>query len=97
MLRLFFVCAVAVSLAGCESESDFWQPVVDNAWPFADSQPAKPVAATYDDAHCAAVARERTADAKVNGYDDDLSEIVYSGTYADCAAWDKKHPDPQGN
>ena len=97
MLRFAFLCAVALSLCGCESDADFWQPVTDTGWLFGDAQPAVPVAAAYDDAHCQAIAHERAADAKANGYDDELREIVYSGTYAECAAWDKQHHEPQGN
>jgi hypothetical protein len=97
MLRFAFICAAALCLAGCESDADFWQPVTDNAWLFGDPQPVEPVAATYDDAHCQAVAHARAADAKANGYDDELREIVYSGTYAECTAWDKQHTPTQTN
>jgi hypothetical protein len=93
MLRFVFIGALALSLAGCESDADFWQPV-DNAWPFGDSQPAPPA---YDNAHCQAIAYERAADAKANGYDDESREIVYSGTYAECVAWDKQHPEAREN
>jgi hypothetical protein len=92
MLRFLFIGAAALCLAGCESDTDFWQPVIDST--FGDSQPA---AATYDDTHCEALAHARAADAKANGYDDDMREQIYSGTYAECAAWDKQHPQPQGD
>jgi hypothetical protein len=94
MFRFAFVCAVALSLAGCESDTDFWEPVVDTAFgPSQPPVPAEPVAdATIsNDARCHAVAYARAADAKANGYDDDLQETVYSGTYAECAAWDSRH------
>jgi len=98
MLRFVFICAVALSLGGCESTADIWQPVADGTWLFGEAQPmAVPAVATYDDAHCQAIAQERAADAKANGYDEELREIVYSGTYAECAAWDKQHHEPQGN
>jgi hypothetical protein len=94
MLRFAFVCAVALSLAGCESDTDFWEPVVDTAFgPSQPPVPAEPVAAA---SHCQAVAYARAADARANGYDDDLQETVYSGTYAECAAWDERHHEPQG-
>jgi hypothetical protein len=95
MLRFLFIGAAALCLAGCESDTDFWQPVIDSA--FGDSQPVAPAAATADDAHCEALAHARTADAKANGFDDEMREQIYSGTYAECAAWDQRHPQPQGN
>jgi hypothetical protein len=95
MLRFAFICAVALSLAGCESDADFWQPVVDTA--FGPSQPVAPTVVTADVAHCQAVAYARAADAGANGYDDDLRETVYSGTYAECTAWDNRHREPRGN
>ena len=89
MLRILFVSAVALCLAGCESDTDFLQPVVDTA--FGDSQPPPaPVAATAEDARCKAVAYERAADAKANGYDDDLREVIYSSTYDECTEWDRR-------
>jgi hypothetical protein len=96
MLRFLFISVFALCLAGCESGADFWQPV-DDAWPFSDSQAAVPAVATADNAHCAALAYERAADAKANGYDDELREAVYSGTYAECAAWDRQHAPSQPN
>ena len=42
MLRFVFICAAALSLGGCESDADFWQPVTDTAWLFGDAQPAVP-------------------------------------------------------
>jgi hypothetical protein len=92
MLRWLFIGMIALGLSGCESDADFWpQNVVDNAWPFADS--ATVAAAPQDaDKHCAAVAYARAADAKANGFDDDMRDEVYNGTYANCAAWDKVHP-----
>ena len=98
MLRIAIVCAVALSLAGCESDVDFWQPVTDGTWLSGDAQPAaEPAAQTTDDAHCQAVAYARAADARANGYDDDLRDTVYSGTYAECTAWDKQHGQSQPN
>ncbi len=95
MLRFAFICAVALSLAGCESDADFWQPVTDT---FSDAQPAaEPAAQTYDNAHCQAIAYARAADARANGYDDELRDIVYSGTYDECTTWDKQHGQSQPN
>jgi len=90
MLRFVFLGAVVLCLAGCESDADFWPA-------FGDSQPAASATPAYDDAHCQAIAYERAADAKANGYDDELREIVYSGTYAECVAWDKQHPEAPAN
>lgn len=97
MLRFVLIGAAALCLAGCESNADLWQPVVDGAWPFSNAQTAVPAVATADNAHCTALAQERVADAKENGYDAELRKQIYSGTYAECAAWDKQHPQPRGN
>jgi len=95
MLRFLFIGAVALCLSGCESAGDFLQPVVDGAWPFSDSQ-AVPADATADDAHCTALAHAREADARENGFDDDdMLEQIRDATYADCAEWDKEHPQPR--
>jgi len=96
MLRFLFLGAAALCLAGCGSSTDFLQPF-DDAWPFSDQQAAVPAVATADNAHCTALAREREADAKENGFDDDMRAQIYSGTYAECAAWDKQHPPPRGD
>jgi hypothetical protein len=95
MLRFAFICAVALSLAGCESDADFWEPVVDTA--FGPSEPVAPTEVTAADVpHCQAVAYARAADASANGYDDDR-ETIYSGTYAECVAWDRQHSQTRPN
>ena len=48
------------------------------------------VATPYDE-HCKAVARQRAADARANGYSFDMADTVYDGTYKDCVAWDSQH------
>lgn len=100
MSRWIFLLVAALPLAGCESDGDMWgapyQYVVDNAWPFSDSQAAASQQQA-EDPHCRKVAYARAADARANGFDDDLREKVYSGTYADCVAWDSAHPQTQAN
>ena len=36
MLRFVFICAVALSLCGCESDADFWNLVIPNRAPRKD-------------------------------------------------------------
>jgi hypothetical protein len=43
------------------------------------------------DAHCKAVARQRAADARANGYSFNMADVVYDGTYKDCVVWDTLH------
>jgi hypothetical protein len=42
-------------------------------------------------AHCKAVAHQRAADARANGYTFDMADVIYDGTYKDCLAWDTRH------
>jgi hypothetical protein len=42
--------------------------------------------------HCRTLAKQRKHDAKANGYDDDLADQVYAGTYKTCMDWDAAHP-----
>jgi hypothetical protein len=44
------------------------------------------------EAHCRTLAKQRKHDAKANGYDDDLADQVYAGTYKNCMDWDAAHP-----
>jgi hypothetical protein len=43
------------------------------------------------DVHCKAVAHQRAADARANGYTFDMADVIYAGTYKDCVAWDSQH------
>ena len=43
------------------------------------------------DAHCKAVAHQRSADARANGYSFNMADVVYNGAYKDCVAWDTQH------
>ena len=100
MLRRLVVLAAFLMLGGCETDEDFWQPyhdvvgsaqdVVGTAWPFGQAVASAPT--RYDDARCASVAEQRSADADANGYDDETQDVVYSGTYADCVEWSRQHP-----
>jgi hypothetical protein len=41
--------------------------------------------------HCQAVARQRAADARANGYSFEMEDLIYDGTYKDCVQWDSRH------
>jgi hypothetical protein len=56
----------------------------------AAAAPATASAAT--DAHCKAVAGQRKKDADVNGYDDDMQQHIFDGTYKSCLDWAAQHP-----
>ena len=43
-------------------------------------------------AHCLAVAKQRTDDAAANGLDGDTQKIVHDGTYRNCMNWETAHP-----
>jgi hypothetical protein len=51
--------------------------------------PAPPVPLV--NTHCQAVARQRAADARANGYSFEMEDAVYDGTYKDCVEWDSRH------
>lgn len=40
---------------------------------------------------CAAVAQQRTEDAGLNGYTDEMQKAVYRQSLKDCLDWDAKH------
>jgi len=86
MLRWFVLLVAVLPLAACDSG---W---VEDALPFSDSQAA---AVPHKDEHCTKVAYARAADAKANGYEEDMRDEIYARTYADCEAWDRAHPAPQ--
>jgi hypothetical protein len=72
------------------------RPVLAAA-PVAAPRPVLPVAemaaagpGPYD-AHCKAVAHQRAADARANGYSFSMADVVYDGTYKDCVVWDTLH------
>jgi hypothetical protein len=94
-LRIFVVVAALLLLAGCEANGSGWRSDYHStndeqtsaAPSAATTRPSMPV-----DAHCVAVARQRAMDARENGYDVDMEDTIYQGTYKDCAAWDARHP-----
>ncbi len=49
-----------------------------------------PVSAASE-AHCKSVADQRERDAEANGYDSDLQQQVYAGTYKTCMDWEGTH------
>jgi hypothetical protein len=94
MARLIAAFTALLLLAGCESDEDFWAPartVVDTGWPFGASDTTTTAAATPVNERCPGVAYQRKADAKANGFDDDMQDEVYNRTYAECAGWDRDH------
>jgi len=95
MARLIVALVAVLLLTGCESDDDYWgatQSAVEGAWPFSESNTTTTTAATAPvNERCAAVAYARRADAKANGFDDDMLVEVYQRTYAECAAWDRGH------
>ena len=96
MLRFVFICAAALCLAGCESDEDFWQPYNDAVGGlFGDATPATAAATAPqpEDDHCRQVAYARAADAKANGFDDDMRDEIYAGTYQNCVTWARAHLD----
>jgi len=54
---------------------------------------AAPAAAysEQDAAHCQAVAKQRSQDASVNGYDKDMQKQIFNGTYQTCMTWVAQH------
>lgn len=41
--------------------------------------------------HCKAVAHQRAADARANGYSFEMADTIYDGTFKDCVTWDTQH------
>ena len=69
-------------------------PVVPPPPPAAPPPPDDMTAATEPppvDAHCQAVAHQRSTDARANGYTFEMAQTIYDGTYRDCIAWDSQH------
>jgi len=102
-VRTIALVAAALLLAGCEAD-DGWMPGDNPAVapappaetapamappPTADETPTGPVNAI--DAHCQAVAQQRAADARANGYSFKMESTVYNGTYQECVEWDARH------
>ena len=51
-------------------------------------------AASYserDAAHCKAVADQRALDALANGYDSEMEQQIFAGTYRNCMSWTAQH------
>jgi hypothetical protein len=43
-------------------------------------------------ARCYDLAAQRMRDSEANGYDADLQQQVFGGTYRSCMAWAAQHP-----
>ena len=65
-------------------------PVVAPPPPPEDEVAAVAPPGPYDE-HCKAVAHQRAADARANGYSFDMADEIYDGTFKDCLAWDTQH------
>jgi len=90
-LRIVIVVAAAAFLFGCETDDEYWPPFHDSAGNSpAQSEASSPATPPYD-AHCHAVAHQRAADARANGYSIEMEETVYQGTYKDCMSWESQH------
>lgn len=98
-MRTIIFVAATLLLAGCET-GEGWVPGLDaqavQQPPPQPPQPSTPApeegaAANPVNAHCDAVARQRAADARANGYSFKMETVVYDGTYKDCVAWDSEH------
>jgi hypothetical protein len=94
-LRIFIAVAAFLLLAGCETDEDFWRPyhylAGDERAGAEQNARATKTSRSYD-TKCVAVARQRALDARENGYDIDMENTIYQGTYKDCVAWDSRHP-----
>ncbi len=63
---------------------------VASAAPAPGAGPA-PTYSERDAARCKAVADQRALDAVANGYDDDMEQQIFAGTYRSCMAWAAQH------
>jgi hypothetical protein len=54
-------------------------------------RPDLPHVSPAAEAHCKSVAQQRKQDAEANGYEDDLQQQVFDGTYKNCMEWEEKH------
>lgn len=90
-VRTIIFVAAAILLAGCQTDDDFWRPSHYFANEQHESTAAQAQPVDQIDSHCQAVARQRAADARANGYSLDMEKTIYDGTYQDCMAWDTSH------
>jgi len=97
--RILFAVA-ALSLAGCGIpeffDRTFSPSGSQSGSPPANDRPAVAVSGAPAippgiDTYCASLAKSRTEDAAINGYDDDTQRAVHDGTYKDCVAWQTTH------
>jgi hypothetical protein len=59
--------------------------------PAIEAASATPPAIPLVNTHCQAVAHQRAADARANGYSFEMEDLIYDGTYKDCVQWDSRH------
>jgi hypothetical protein len=60
----------------------------------ATTAPAAPPPPAYSErytAHCKAVADQRALDAVSNGYDSEMEQQIFAGTYRNCMSWSAQH------
>lgn len=91
-MKTFVFVAVAIVLAGCGTDDESWLPSRHSANAPHDSATAQTQPVNQVDVHCRAVAHQRAADARANGYSFDMETTIYDGTYKDCVAWYANHP-----
>lgn len=73
--------AVAVSTAAGTSAAAITAPAA----------PPPPAYSERDAAHCKAVADQRALDAVSNGYDSEMEQQIFAGTYRNCMSWSAQH------
>jgi hypothetical protein len=57
----------------------------------APAAPQPPAHSERDAAHCKAVADQRALDAVSNGYDSEMEQQIFAGTYRNCMSWAAQH------
>ena len=94
-MRIILAFMTALLLSGC-ADYDF-AGMLDSPTQSDLELPAQaavhpnPAAPSGIDAHCRAVARQRTEDAAANGANEEFQRDIRNGTYADCVEWATKH------
>jgi len=94
MARIIAAFVALLLLAGCESDDDFFQQTgsaVTDVFGSSDATTTAAAATAPPDERCIAVAYARRADAKANGFEDEMLAEVYNRTYAECTTWDRDH------
>ena len=83
-----FMMVILLVLSGCGTYADSW------GGPYSyltDSGQTHSESRSPANAHCEAVARQRSLDAKANDYSIELEDKIYKLTYQECVHWDAEH------